>query len=222
MFRFIALSMVTLASMLIGVSMASAQVYVRAPFVQVEVGGPGVYVRAPFVSLWIPGRGPVYQATPAFSSPPPPTAPGVFPPPVDPNANLGPGTGLRLTPFGTQPVNPPPPVPVNPAAPMQNLPLPQVVPGTDIPGATPPPPQPLQTRHPTLPEFAKNFQAKAGNYDVTIINPITNQPTQVKFTLPEGSPRRVIVNRDEIEFRYSLRQWVRIEFDKDGAQITSR
>ena len=50
----------------------------------------------------------------------------------------------------------------------------------------------------------------------------TNQPTTVRFCLPEGTPRRVIVKRDSIEFVYGLRQWVRIEFDRDGATVTSR
>jgi hypothetical protein len=32
----------------------------------------------------------------------------------------------------------------------------------------------------------------------------------------------VIVTRDSIEWVYALRQWVRIEFDKDGATVISR
>jgi hypothetical protein len=85
------------------------------------------------------------------------------------------------------------------------------------------PPLPIQpVSVPTLDGFAKTFQPKAGSYDVTMINPTTNQPTQVRFTLPEGSPRRVIVNRNSIEFVYALRTWVRIEFDRDGAMVTAR
>jgi hypothetical protein len=32
----------------------------------------------------------------------------------------------------------------------------------------------------------------------------------------------VNVRRDEIEFRYGVLRFVRIEFDKDGAQVISR
>jgi hypothetical protein len=32
----------------------------------------------------------------------------------------------------------------------------------------------------------------------------------------------VIVENDEIEFRYSLRQFVRIEFKRNGVVVTSR
>jgi hypothetical protein len=44
----------------------------------------------------------------------------------------------------------------------------------------------------------------------------------VRFSLPEGTPRRVVVRENEIEFRYGLRQFVRIQFDEDGALVTSR
>jgi hypothetical protein len=75
---------------------------------------------------------------------------------------------------------------------------------------------------PTLEGFAKTFQPKAGTFEVTILNPVTKQPTPVRFSLPEGQPRRVVVNRDSIEFIYSLRQWTRIEFDRDGVVVTTR
>ena len=38
----------------------------------------------------------------------------------------------------------------------------------------------------------------------------------------DGTPRRVMVRRNEIEFDYGLRRFVRIEFDQDGAQVISR
>jgi hypothetical protein len=82
------------------------------------------------------------------------------------------------------------------------------------------PAQPLQPM--TLDQFAKTFQAKGGSYDVDLINPVTNQPTKVRFTLPEGAPRNVHVRPNEIEFRYGVLRFVRIEFDKDGAQVVSR
>ena len=75
---------------------------------------------------------------------------------------------------------------------------------------------------PTLEAFSKTFQAKAGSYEVSVLNPVSKQPTTVRFTLPEGTPRRVVVTRDSIEWVYGLRQWVRIELDKDGATMMSR
>jgi len=74
----------------------------------------------------------------------------------------------------------------------------------------------------TLQAFAKSFQARAGSYQVKIINPVTKSPTMVRFSLPEGTPRRVIVRDSEIEFFYGLRHFVRIQFDEDGAQVISR
>jgi hypothetical protein len=74
----------------------------------------------------------------------------------------------------------------------------------------------------TIEQFAKSFQPKEGNYEVTLVNPVTNQPTTVRFTLPEGAPRRVNVSRNEIEFSYGLRRFVRIQFDRDGAEVVTR
>ena len=69
---------------------------------------------------------------------------------------------------------------------------------------------------------ARTFQPRAGSYDVSIINPLTGQPAAVRFTLPEGTPRRVIVGRDHIEFVYNLRQFVLIEFNRNGATVVAR
>ena len=74
----------------------------------------------------------------------------------------------------------------------------------------------------TLDQFAKSFQARPGTYQVTIINPVSRTPANVSFTLPEGSPRRVIVRRDQIVFNYGRLHFVRIDFDEDGAIVTSR
>jgi hypothetical protein len=106
------------------------------------------------------------------------------------------------------------------------LPLPSVV----IPPAVndpklPPPPAPLPAQaEPAmkLDQFAKSFQAKAGSYEVDLVNPVTNQPTRVRFTLPDGTPKRVEVRDNELEFRYGPLRFVRIQFDKDGAQVLSR
>jgi hypothetical protein len=75
---------------------------------------------------------------------------------------------------------------------------------------------------PTLDAFAKSFQPKGGTHDVTILNPLTNQPTTVRFTLPEGTPRRVIVDRNSIEWVYTLRTRVLVEFDRGGAMVRAR
>ncbi len=85
------------------------------------------------------------------------------------------------------------------------------------------PPAPIQASPTTtLEAFAKSFQPKSGSYEVTLLNPTTGQPANVRFTLPEGTPRRVIVGRRYIEFVYHARQFVRIEFDRDGAQVITR
>jgi hypothetical protein len=192
MTRTLIISAAVVAATLGLASVSEAQVFVRAPFVRVAVGD-GVAVRAPFVNLYVPPAGPTYYS---------PFGPRIIytsPPPV---------------------VVMPPAQSFTPPAP-QPLPLPQ-------PPANPPivdngPPQPVQPAQvPTLESFAKTFQPKAGSYEVTIINPATKQPTNVRFNLPEGEPRRVIVNRYSIEFVYTLRQWTRIEFDRDGVVVTTR
>jgi hypothetical protein len=179
------------------VSTSEAQVVIRAPFVRIAVGD-GVRVRAPFFNLNVPPSGPVY----------------------------GPVVGPYYRPYYVpQPIivgSPLPPLaPAQPVEPF-NPPAPQPVPLPPIPDAEAPPQpnQPVQT--PTLEAFARSFQPKAGSYEVTLLNPITKQPTTVRFALPEGTPRRVHTTRDSIEFVYALRQWVRIEFDRDGAIVTSR
>ena len=80
----------------------------------------------------------------------------------------------------------------------------------------------MQPATPTLDSFAKTFQAKAGAYEVAILNPITKQPTNVKFFLPEGTPRRMIVMRSPSSSFTVCASGVRIEFDRDGATVTSR
>jgi len=83
-------------------------------------------------------------------------------------------------------------------------------------------PVPVPQGIPTLDAFAKSFQAKGGTHEATILNPLTNQPTTVRFTLPEGTPRRVIVDRDSIEWVYTLRTRVLVEFDRGGAMVIAR
>lgn len=175
-------------------SVSHAQVFIRAPFVRVGVGD-GVAVRAPFVNLWIPPDGPYY-------------GPNVYGPRV-----------YYMPPPGVTTQQPPPQQQFVPPQPQPVPPQPQ--PKTPIKDDAPPQPvQPVQA--PTLETFAKSFQPKAGTYEVTILNPVSKQPAQVRFILPEGTPRRVHLTRDSVEFVYGLRQWVRIEFDRDGVQVTAR
>ena len=185
--RILMVSLLAVGSPLAVASEASAQVFVRAPFVRVEVG-PGVAVRAPFVNLWVPSRT-VYAYPPPIYAPP---AGYVFPPQQGGQPNL--------------PATPP----------IETGPLPKPI------GEANPPPPTLTEKAPTLEQFVKSFQPKAGYYDVELLNPVTNQPTRVRFTLPEGTPKKVEVRQNEIEFRYGVFRFVRIEFDKDGAQVISR
>jgi hypothetical protein len=180
---------------LVALPAADAQVYVRAPLVRVQVG-PGVGIRAPFFRFYLPD---------AYGPPPPYYIPAPL----------------------YVPAAPLPGDPVLPTLPVPNAVQPtpaQTPPAAAIPA--PPadlaPPAPQTTAALTLEQFSKSFQAKAGAYEVELVNPLTRQPTRVRFTLPEGTPRRVRVARDEIEFIYGPRRFVRIEFDRDGAQVVSR
>jgi hypothetical protein len=140
---------------------------------------------------------------------------------------VGPGVWVRapfvnlfVPPAG--PVYAYPPAYVVPASPaVESLPQPGLVdgapPAQSANLAVPAPPKAM-----SLEQFAKTFQAKGGSFEADLINPVTNQPTKVRFTLPDGTPRSINVRRNEIEFRYGLLRFVRIEFDKDGAQVVSR
>ena len=114
-----------------------------------------------------------------------------------------------------------PPPEALPFAPKKTLPA-KPAPAAEIkPDDAPPAPAGLE-RVLTMEQFTKGFQAKAGNYEVTMLNPVSNQATTVRFTLPEGTPRRVRVSGNQIEFDYGPRQYVRIRFDRDGAEVISR
>ncbi len=198
--RNLALLALTGVGVLVVASTSQAQVFVRAPFVRVQVGG-GVYVRAPFVNLWVPP--PVYYAAPGYYY----GEPNVYVPPMPRVVESPPSSGepqrqLLPAPQGT----PLPATPLQPAPNNDNS-----------------PPQPSKAvKVPTLEEFAGSFQPKGGSYELSIVSPVTKQVTPVRFTLPEGTPRRVQVRRNEIEFNYGIRHFVRIEFDSDGAIVTSR
>lgn len=186
--------LLALAAWASNVPAAFAQVYVRAPFVRVQTG-PGVFVQAPFVNVAVPPAAPVYVVPP----------PSMYIPPTP-----GAAPAIEILP---QPAVAPAPVPVlNPP------------PAPTVAQPPPPPPVPVQVQAQvmTLDQFAASFKPRAGTFDADLINPITKQPTRVRFTLPAGTPKRVIVNRDEVEFRYGLFQFVRIEFTANGAQVTTK
>jgi hypothetical protein len=154
-----------------------------------------VFIRAPFVRVQV-GPG-VWVRAPFVN---------LFIPSAAPIYAVPPGSIVPAPPIA-EVVGQPSVVPNPPATQNPKLVIP-------VP-AQPPPPL-------SLDQFAKTFQAKAGSYEVDLINPVTNQPTKVRFALPEGAPRNVHVRPNEIEFRYGVLRFVRIEFDKDGAQVVSR
>lgn len=200
------MSAATVTAILATAATASAQVFVRAPFVRVQVGGPGVYVRAPFVNLFVPGGPPPVYVVPESVVAPQPfvaPAPAQQAEPIPLPMQLPKGT-----PTAPQPKTPPPP--------------PKPMPPTEKLQDQAPPKATSPDRVLTIEQFAKSFQPKEGNYEVTLLNPVTNAPTTVRFTLPEGTPRRVNVLRNELEFSYGLRRFVRIQFDRDGAEVVAR
>ncbi len=189
------------AAALLGCLMVSseslAEVYIRAPFFRLKVGRPGVYIRAPFVNINIPrGPQPVYVPRPSYVPPP---------------ANVQPSPPIPQT--HTVP-------PVTKTAP-QTLPMPKKV-APEPPTPAPKDAEQKSGRAVTLKEFSNLFKPKEGLFEVDLINPINNKATTVRFALPTGTPRRVQVGDRQIEFRYGLRRFVRIEFDEEGAIVTSR
>jgi len=198
-------------------STASAQVSVRAPFVRVEVGPGGTYVRAPFVRYY---AGPPLYVTPA----PIVVTPGVVAPPGitiappvtvpqviqgEPPAAAAPNQGPAAAPAPVMPRKMPNGVPPPPApAPANNADF------------VPPPPA-KAAQEMTIEAFAKSFQAREGSYEIVFVNPVTKMPTTVRFTLPPGVPD-VAVGPESITYRYVGRSMVKIEFDADGATVTSR
>lgn len=161
-----------------------------------------VFVRAPFVRVQAGGPGGVHVRAPFVNIWVPGRPPVYYVP----------------TPVAPPVFVPPAPKVVVPGPQQQPQPEPQPKEGTgDLA-----PPQPLAPSGTlTLEQFIKSFQPKAGSYEVTLLNPITKEPTTVRFTLPEGSPKRVHLRSNEIEFDYGIRRFVRITFDRDGAMVTS-
>jgi hypothetical protein len=160
-----------------------------------------LFVRAPFVRVQVGGNG-VGVRVPFFNLfvPSDPPVYYAYPPPI---------------------FIPPMPLPGEPdpqplPTPRQTVPLPPIKERDDAP------PAPQQTQVMTLEQFTKNFQARQGNYEIQLLNPVTKQPTAVRFSLPPGAPSRVRATDRLIEFVYGPREFVRIEFDQDGALVTSR
>lgn len=178
-----------------------AQVWVRAPFVRVGVG-PGVYVRAPFVNLYVPtgdryyygGYGVPYGPVPYYV----PADPR-FAPPIE-------GPPMYVAPV-PKTIERPPALP-----PKKTLPKPTV--------EEPPPRTEAGTL--TVDEFVKGFKPRGGSFEIDLLNPVTKKPTTVRFTLPDGLPKSVEYRGTTVEFRYGPMSFVRIDFDKDGAIVTSR
>jgi hypothetical protein len=77
-------------------------------------------------------------------------------------------------------------------------------------GALQPPPRP-----PTLCEFAANFKAGPGTFEVCLVHPVTHCPVKVCFTLPCGCPKKVKVQKHELKFDYG-RHDVELHFKRDG------
>jgi hypothetical protein len=197
---------------------AAAQTVIRAPFVRVETGGPygGTYVRAPFVRIFTGGPPPVYYGTPPVGLPP-----------------YGPmmGPGIQITPPFVSPApsqsiapnvpSPPSPLPSTQEPPQDDRPKP--APENLPPANVVVPPAPTTSANVlSFDQFVKSFQPKAGSYEIAVLNPLTKQPTTVRFALPPGTPERVLAGQSFLEYRYAGRQFVRIEFDRDGATVISR
>jgi hypothetical protein len=154
-------------------------------------GRAEVYVRTPFVT--------VVAGTPAG-----PVAPGVF-------VRVPGLVNVQVRKPQAAVLMPPPapfvPLPAAPPAPEAVVPPPDGVPL--------PPPQPLAVRPLTHAEFARSFQPAAGTYEVVLVHPVTCCPVKVCFTLPPGCPKKVRVERRELEFDYG-RHEVEIRFERRG------
>jgi hypothetical protein len=64
-------------------------------------------------------------------------------------------------------------------------------------------------------DFAANFLPVPGPHQVVLVHPVTGSPIEVRFTLPNGTPRKVQAGRRDLEFDYGSRG-VEINFEKDG------
>ncbi len=176
---------------------------VTALLAHVDTASAQVSVRAPFVRVDV-GCG-IYVRAPFVNLFIPTRTPIYVAPPIE-----------RVAPGFVAPIPAPldaSPKPVKPVKPM---------PRADDNSDDAPPPAAKASSGLTLDAFVKSFKPKAGSFEIELINPATNQPTTVRFTLPEGTPRRVHVSGREIEFDYGARRYVKIQFDSDGAVVITR
>ena len=76
-------------------------------------------------------------------------------------------------------------------------------------------PAPRQVPLYCLDTFARDFHPCPGKHHIAIVHPVTKQPVEVCFTLPECKLRDLDVCRRHIGFDYGKHE-VRIEFKRDG------
>ncbi|MCS6867107.1 MAG: hypothetical protein RMJ56_14000 [Gemmataceae bacterium] len=142
-------------------------------------------------------------AQPPLFRPPASPAPSVAPTRVAPNIRTLPhvsGSPYRQPGIG--------PGPLLPAAPVY-----PVVPGPEILPIQPP--APVVPAALTLAEFSRFFTPTPGLHRVWLIHPVTQQPVQVCFTLPNGQLREFRVDRRSIRFEFSCGD-VEIDFRSNG------
>lgn len=166
-----------------------------------------VVINTPFVSLRLGPRN--------VLPPPPPPRPGAIRPapaqPVSPATAVSQPTVLPQD----EPAVIPPGTPAG--QPVEVLPPPRPEQGAPIvePPMGPSGPVPFPVRPPTHAEFARGFRPMPGLYEVVLLHPHSGQPVRVQFELPPGQPKKVRVERNELEFDYG-RFEVEIRFHRDG------
>src|SRR5262249_48567454 len=113
-------------------------------------------------------------------------------------------------------VLPPAPVPAVPPVPEDDVPpVPEsATPTLPVPGVVPA--KVIPTRPPTPSEVVAAVKPRAGSYEVDLLHPFTGKPVKVLFSLPEGAPKKVRVNKLKMEFDYGRRS-VLVRFYRDGS-----
>lgn len=213
------LGRIALSALLTGGSLAIAQAPV-GPLVAVPVEPaprPLVQVRTPFVQVRVgrevlrprPIVGVSYQVPVA-----PAPAPQLQPVPVD-RRYVPPAPQPQYTPIPVQPGQPQyapapgqqpqyAPIPSPPRGYVPAVPVPQPMVAMYVPA-----------RPMTHKEFAHCFVPTEGTHEAWLIHPKTCQPVRVCFTLPCGTPKKVRVEKHELEFDYGRKE-VEIRFKNDG------
>jgi hypothetical protein len=179
-----------------------AEVVIQTPVGTFVVGRPGARP-APLVSVQVGGIG--VQVNPGGCSP------------------AGPGPQTLMT--GTRKPSTAPPIVSQPTPVERPQPTPEVpLPIGPAPSVVRPEKQTDALPGPaalTLNDFAATFQPTPGAHEVRIVHPYTKELVTVAFTLPEGAPKQVHVNRRQIDFDYGKRS-VSIRFRLKGSvEVTS-